>query len=85
MLQNIVVDNPCTESGPQTVQQAPRAQLIPFDRAGEEQKMGNFDLEEGVKNMLLCLGEDCEFNLDELEEFNANMDNMIRSNNIQRG
>ena len=47
--------------------------------------MGNFDLEEGVKNMLLCLGEDCEFNLDELEEFNANMDNMIRSNNIQRG
>ena len=39
--------------------------------------MGAFDLEEGINNMLIGLGDDCEFNLDEIEEFNANMENVI--------
>ena len=39
--------------------------------------MGNFNLEDGVNNVLMCLGQDCEYNLDELQEFNANIENLI--------
>ena len=47
--------------------------------------MGSFELEEGVKNMLIALGSDCQFNYDELQEFNPNMENVIRANNVNRG
>ena len=54
--------------------------------------MGNFNLEEGINNMLVALGNidgsgqiECSFYSDELKEFNPNMDNVIRSNNIERG
>ena len=47
--------------------------------------MGNFNLEEGVRNMMLSLGDNCDFNLDETEEFNMNIEQVIRSNNINRG
>ena len=62
-----------------------RAQLKPYSRAQEEQTMGSFNLEEGINDMLVCLGDDCEFNLDELKEFNMNMDQVIRSNAVNRG
>jgi len=41
--------------------------------------MGSFELEEGVRNVLLCMGDDCSFKLDELQEFNSNVENVIRS------
>ncbi len=47
--------------------------------------MGNFELEQGVNNVMLCLGDDCSFNLDELKEFNSNMNNVISAQNINRG
>ena len=47
--------------------------------------MGSFELEEGVKNMLIALGSNCEFNSDDLQEFNPNMENVIRANNVNRG
>lgn len=47
--------------------------------------MGSFDLEEGIKNMLIGLGDDCQFNLDEVQEFNANLNSVIENNGIQRG
>ena len=47
--------------------------------------MGNFNLEDGVNNVLTCLGEGCDYNLDEIEEFNQNMENLIQANSINRG
>ncbi len=84
VLNNIVVENPCRDIVQMPSLQA-RTQLKPYNRAEEENKSANFNLEEGVKQLLACLGNDCEFNLDELEEFNMNMDQMVRSNNINRG
>ena len=45
----------------------------------------NYDLEDGVKNVMVGLGDDCDYNLDELEEMNANFEGLIRANNIHRG
>ena len=47
--------------------------------------MGSFDLEEGIRNMLACLDSDCSYNLDETQDFNTNIEGLIRSQNIQRG
>ena len=58
---------------------------MPYNRQEEEQKMGSFELEEGVKNVMLILGDDCNFNLHEMRDFNSNMDNVIRSQQINRG
>ena len=44
--------------------------------------MGSFDLEEGIKNMLIGLGDDCQFNLDDVQEFNANLNSVIENNGI---
>ena len=79
VLANIMVENPCRENS-QMPQSMPRSQLRPYNRAEEEERMGNFNLEEGVDNMLIGLGDNCEFNLDEIKEFNSNMDNVIRAN-----
>ena len=83
VLNNIVIDHPCNDSQQPLLRQ--RSQLPPYDRQAEEQKMGNFNLEEGVRNMMLSLGDNCDFNLDETEEFNMNIEQVIRSNNINRG
>ena len=47
--------------------------------------MGTFDLEEGIRNVLASLDSDCQYNLDETQDFNANMENLIRAQNIKRG
>ena len=47
--------------------------------------MGGFELEEGIRNVLACLDGDCTYNLDETQDFNSNMENLIRAQNIQRG
>ena len=47
--------------------------------------MGSFNLEEGINNMLIGLGDDCDFNLDEVVEFNANLKSVIENNGIPRG
>jgi len=56
-----------------------RPQLQPYNRSEEETKMGSFDLEEGIRNMLACLDSDCSYNLDETQDFNANMEGLVRS------
>lgn len=84
VLATIVVENPCRENA-QMPQSVPRTQLRPYNRAEEEEKMGNFNLEEGVDTVLIGLGDGCEFNLDELKDFNSNIENLIRANNINRG
>lgn len=71
VLQNIDVRHPC-----QAESNAPKESLTavePFNRAAEEQKMGNFVLEEALESVLAVLGEDCSYNLDELQEFNESM------------
>ena len=47
--------------------------------------MGGFELEEGIRNVLACLDSDCTYNLDETSDFNSNMENLIRSQNLTRG
>ena len=47
--------------------------------------MGSFALEEGINNMLVMLGDDCQFNLHEVRDFNVNMDSVIEANSVQRG
>ena len=47
--------------------------------------MGSFNLEEGINMMLVGLGENCEFNYDEVQEFNANLTSVIENNGVQRG
>lgn len=73
VLNNIAVTNPCREIG-NVPTQVNRAQLRPYNRAEEESKMGTFQLETGVNGLLVALGNDVEYNLDELEEFNMNVD-----------
>eukprot|EP00354_Favella_ehrenbergii_P001611 CAMPEP_0170461254 /NCGR_PEP_ID=MMETSP0123-20130129/7236_1 /TAXON_ID=182087 /ORGANISM="Favella ehrenbergii, Strain Fehren 1" /LENGTH=188 /DNA_ID=CAMNT_0010726243 /DNA_START=102 /DNA_END=668 /DNA_ORIENTATION=- len=58
---------------------------MPYNQHEEQQRMGTFELEEGIRNVLACLDADCEYNLDETQDFNSNMENLIRSQNIQRG
>ena len=48
--------------------------MPPFDRAAEEARMGNFELEDAFKNVLAVLGEDTEYNLDTLLDFNMNIE-----------
>jgi len=73
VLNNIVVENPCRDVAQMPSLQT-RSQLKPNNRAEEEQRSGDFNLEEGVNQLLACLGDDCDFNLDELQEFNINME-----------
>ena len=84
VLDNIVIDNPC-RSAAQMPSQVSRANLKPYNRAQEEQNMGSFELEEGIKNVLACLDSDCTYNLDEIMDFNTNIENLILANNIPRG
>ena len=84
VLGSILVENPCRDMAQMPTNEQ-RAQLKPYDRAQEEATMGSFELEEGIRNTLVCLGDDCDFNLDELEEFNQNLGNVIRANNVNRG
>ena len=65
VLNNIVVSNPCRDVAQQPMM-ASRAQIQPYNRAEEEAKMGSFNLEEGINMMLVGLGENCEFNYDEV-------------------
>jgi len=81
VLNNIVVDNPSRDVA-QMPSQVSRGHLAPYSRAEEERRMGSFELEEGIRNVLACLDRDCTYNLDEIQEFNANIENLIRSNNI---
>ena len=48
--------------------------------------MGKFELEEGFDNILVGLGgaEGMNFNLDNLRDFNAGLDQIMKSNNIER-
>ena len=84
VLNNIVVSNPCKDVAHQPMSAA-RADIQPYNRAEQEAKMGNFNLEEGINNMLIGLGDDCEFNLEEVQEFNANLSSVIENNGVQRG
>ena len=47
--------------------------------------MGQFQLEEAFQNVLTMLGDDCDFNLDQIQDFNLNMEQVIRDQNVERG
>ena len=84
VLSNIAVENPTrdVDAVPLSIQ---RPQLDAYNRAEEEAKIGNFELEEGIRNILAVLDSDCTYNLDETRDLNSNIDNLIRAQNIQRG
>ena len=76
VLQNIHVRHPCpAESNEQAKELDP---VAPFDRAQEEQRMGNFQLEDAFANVLTMLGDDCDYNYDQLQDFNLNMEQVIK-------
>ena len=47
--------------------------------------MGQFQLEEAFQNVLTMLGDDCDFNLDQIQDFNLNMEQVIKDQNVERG
>ena len=47
--------------------------------------MGGFELEEAFSNVLTMLGDDCDFNHDQLQDFNLNMEQVIRDQKVERG
>ena len=47
--------------------------------------MGNFQLEDAFANVLTMLGDDCDYNYDQLQDFNLNMEQVIKDQNIERG
>ena len=72
VIQNIDVKHPCPAES--DVPRQELANVPPFDRAAEEARMGNFELEDAFKNVLAVLGEDTEYNLDTLLDFNMNIE-----------
>ena len=83
VLQNIHVRHPCPEESQEQAKEL--AFVKEFNRAEEEQRMGGFDLEEAFSNVLTMLGDDCDFNHDQLQDFNLNMEQVIRDQKVERG
>ena len=82
ILANIMVEHPCQDATAKPT--APKLRHVtPLDRAEEENRRGNFNLEEGYMSVLPSYA-GSKFSLDALASMNSQLESILSDNNVKR-